>query len=103
MRVRLLYFGILKDLLGTGGEEMEVTAGITVGGLLRLLEGKTSKGNMDAEIWRRLAVAVNREYSSPEVELRDGDEVALLPPVSGGSFAEDRNFAVLAKCEGQAR
>jgi molybdopterin converting factor small subunit len=39
-----------------------------------------------------LLYAVNREYAEPDRELRDGDEVALIPPVSGGSFhvTEDR-------------
>jgi molybdopterin converting factor small subunit len=40
--------------------------------------------NLDERLWRSLAVAVNREYSPLNVVLRDGDEVALLPPVSGG-------------------
>jgi molybdopterin converting factor subunit 1 len=95
MRVRLLYFGILKDSLGTAGDEVEVSSGVTVGGLLRILEGQTSKEIMDGDIWRRLAVAVNREYSAPDVVLREGDEVALLPPVSGGSFAQCENPATL--------
>jgi molybdopterin converting factor small subunit len=103
MHVRLLYFGILKDSLSSAGDEVEVPAGATVGYLLRILEGQTSKGMMDAGIWRRLAVAVNREYSSPEVVLREGDEVALLPPVSGGSFAEYEMLASSAKSEGQPR
>jgi molybdopterin converting factor small subunit len=34
--------------------------------------------------WDSIAVAVNQEYARAEVALRDGDEVALLPPVSGG-------------------
>jgi hypothetical protein len=39
---------------------------------------------METRIWQSTAVAVNREYSSHGAVLRDGDEVALLPPVSGG-------------------
>jgi hypothetical protein len=42
-------------------------------------------------------VAVNREYSSHGAVLRDGDEVALLPPVSGGCFAYGEKRAALAK------
>jgi molybdopterin synthase catalytic subunit len=38
-----------------------------------------------ARLTATLAVAVNREYAGPEVLLKDGDEVALIPPVSGGS------------------
>jgi molybdopterin synthase catalytic subunit/molybdopterin converting factor small subunit len=48
-----------------------------------------------ADVWRALGLgdepagllyAVNREYAEPQRELRDGDEVALIPPVSGGAF-----------------
>jgi molybdopterin converting factor subunit 1 len=95
MRVSLLYFGILKDSLGSAGGEVEVPSGATVGVLLRILERQTSKGIMDRDFWRTLAVAVNREYSSPEVVLREGDEVALLPPVSGGCFAKAETLASL--------
>src|SRR4249920_3656913 len=57
----------------------------------RELEGVESVG----DVWPALALgeepggllyAVNREYAEPERELRDGDEVALIPPVSGGAF-----------------
>jgi molybdopterin converting factor small subunit len=40
--------------------------------------------DFEQRLWRSLAVAVNREYGSASIVLRDGDEVALLPPVSGG-------------------
>ncbi len=54
-----------------------------MGELLRLLEGR---GLRDEAVWKTLAVAVNREYAGLETVLQDGDEVALLPPVSGGCF-----------------
>ena len=77
-------FGVLKDLLGVAAEEIEAPEGTTVEGLLRILEARTSNPRMDAKLWQSVAMAVNREYSSPSVVLREGDEVALLPPVSGG-------------------
>ena len=85
MRVRMLYFGVLKELLGTAEEEMEAPEGTTVGNLLRILGERTSNLKMETRIWQSTAVAVNREYSSLGAVLRDGDEVALLPPVSGGT------------------
>ncbi len=76
MRVRVLYFGVLKEGLGREVEEVELAAGARVTDLMARYEG---------QVWlRSVAVAVNREYAKGEDVLRDGDEVALLPPVSGG-------------------
>jgi len=89
MRVRLLCFGVLKDLLGVANEEIELGEGSTVATLLRILEQRASNlavgTSMSAHVWQGLAVAVNREYTSTATVLREGDEVALLPPVSGGA------------------
>jgi molybdopterin converting factor subunit 1 len=83
MQVTVLYFGVLKDLFARDRVSMELAEGETVGGLLRLSEKKASK---HSEVWRALAVAVNREYVGVEHVLGEGDEVALLPPVSGGAW-----------------
>jgi molybdopterin synthase catalytic subunit len=88
MRVEILYFGVLRDLVGVPGEPVELPDGATVGELLEILRGRTSNPSRDSGVdeglWRSLAAAVNREYSSLAEVLREGDEVALLPPVSGG-------------------
>ena len=81
MRVDVLYFGILKDWFGAERDTVELGAGASVGDLVGLLKGR---GAPDAKVWGALAVAVNREYAGVETMLADGDEVALLPPVSGG-------------------
>lgn len=81
MRVTVLYFGVLKDLFAGDRHVVELADGETVGGLLRLSQKNASK---QSDVWRALAVAVNREYSGVDTILRDGDEVAFLPPVSGG-------------------
>ncbi len=99
MRVQVLYFGVLKERFGTAEEPVELAGGATVGDLVRELRARTSNpamsrelANADSEsslrLWQSLAVAVNREYAALSTVLREGDEVALLPPVSGGSFAE---------------
>jgi molybdopterin converting factor subunit 1 len=84
MRVRVLYFGILGELMGVKEEMVEAPDGATVGSLVSLLGARPSKQKMD-EVWARMAVAVNREYALRDVVLHEGDEVALLPPVSGGA------------------
>jgi molybdopterin converting factor subunit 1 len=91
VRVNVLYFGMLKDRFGGAEEQIELPGEGNVGELLGLLRGRTSNSVMsneargaDERLWRSLAVAVNREYAQPSMVLREGDEVALLPPVSGG-------------------
>ena len=84
MRVRVLYFGMLKERFGTTEEPLELAAGATVGELVRVLRERPSNPSMTS-IWESVAVAVNREYTAADAVLREGDEVALLPPVSGGT------------------
>ena len=88
MRVRVLTFGVLRERLGGPEETVELEEGATVGELIEILRGRASNTSrssaVDEGLWRSLAVAVNREYTSQAVVLCEGDEVALLPPVSGG-------------------
>ena len=82
MRVRVLYFGVLKEIFGRENEMLEMAEGVDVAGLLAICRGR---GRAPASLWESLAVAVNQEYARGGRVLRDGDEVALLPPVSGGA------------------
>jgi molybdopterin converting factor subunit 1 len=103
MRVTVLYFGVLRDRFGAADQILDLPDNQTVGDLLRILRRQTSNDPMaetserDEQLWRSLAVAVNREYGSASIVLRDGDEVALLPPVSGGYYAYGDRLALLAK------
>jgi molybdopterin converting factor small subunit len=97
MRVKVLYFGVLRERFGASDEVVELSDAAAVAELLKILRGRTSNpatGNsmepdLEQRLWRSLAVAVNREYGSTSIVLRDGDEVALLPPVSGGTCANE--------------
>jgi molybdopterin converting factor subunit 1 len=82
MRVHVLFFGGLKDLAGKSGDFLELPDGALVRDVLAhyLVEVPRMKESLAS-----LAVAVNREYTGAETALKSGDEVALLPPVSGGS------------------
>jgi molybdopterin converting factor subunit 1 len=79
MRIRVLYFGVLKDIFGRSGAEMELEEGASVAELVEV-----HRGLAGAAVWDSIAVAVNQEYARAGDVLKDGDEVALLPPVSGG-------------------
>ena len=85
MRVRLLTFGILKDWLASGST-LELPENSTVAHLLDRLGAEAAR--VPRSTWSSIAVSVNSEYARPAHVLRDGDEVGLLPPVSGGIVAD---------------
>ncbi len=82
MQVEMLYFGLLKDLIGCDRERLQLVEGACVDDALRLLRVRAS--NVQEAVWSCLAVAVNREYATGSTVLDDSDEIALMPPVSGG-------------------
>jgi molybdopterin synthase catalytic subunit len=82
MRVQILTFGVLKDWLGSAGSSIELEDQATVADLLERLAHQHA-GTAAAAL-RGIAVSVNAEYAVASRVLCDGDEVGLLPPVSGG-------------------
>ncbi len=82
MRVRVLFFGVLKDLAGKSGEVLELPDGAVVRELVAHYRAKAPQMRDALGV---IAVAVNREYAGVETVLKSDDEVGLLPPVSGGS------------------
>src|ERR1700692_2872202 len=82
MRVRVLFFGMLKDLAGRSSDSVELREDAPVGDLLAHYATQIPRLK---ESMASLAVAVNQQYAGPETTLKSDDEVALLPPVSGGS------------------
>ncbi len=94
MRIRVLAFASAGDALGAGERDVELPAGSRVADLRRLLE-RDHPGL--APLWPRLAVAVDGRLAGAEEPLAEGAEVALLPPVSGGSGAADSPRAALVE------
>ncbi len=84
MNINVRYFAGHRDITGRAEERVELGAGATVG---TLWEGLLARYPRLAGYSGRLLYAVNQEYSTLATELRDGDEVAFVPPVSGGSAA----------------
>jgi molybdopterin converting factor subunit 1 len=82
MRVRVLFFGVLKDLAAKSGDSLELREGAVVRDVLSHYAAQSPRLK---ESLASLAVAVNQEYAGAETVLKSGDEVALLPPVSGGA------------------
>lgn len=82
MDVRVLYFATLRDLAGVKEEQVVLPDGSTVADLKELL---TKKHPDLALAHTSMLVSINREFAFDEDPLHDGDEVAIFPPVSGGS------------------
>ena len=87
MRVEVLAFGVLKDWPGPKAA-VELPDGATVSTLLERMRAMLPAG-ATAGILDSIAVSVNAEYAQANHSLRDGDEVGLLPPVSGGKDRPD--------------
>jgi len=88
MKVRVLYFGLLREMTGRDRDDLILAEGSTLGDLIRRCSERSSVIADHAEV---LAYSVNLEYARDEhLVLHDGDEVAMLPPVSGGRPAPQR-------------
>jgi MoaE-MoaD fusion protein len=85
VRISVKLFAILRERAGRSGLELDLPDGATVGDAIDRLR---EEPGLDEPLERiRVAVAVNREYASSADPLSAGDELALVPPVSGGEDA----------------
>ena len=81
LKVSIRLFAGYRDKVGEGQVEMELPEGATVGYLAEEMVRRHPGLVVDPQ---KLVVAVNHEYRDHAYALDDGDEVALIPPVSGG-------------------
>lgn len=81
MRARVLFFGLLKDVVGRSAEEREFAAGAD---LRHVFDTYAELYPRLRELAPSIVVARNQEFSDLATPLADGDEIAFLPPVSGG-------------------
>jgi molybdopterin converting factor subunit 1 len=80
MKVNVLAFGIAKDIFGGSSIDVELPEDGTTVNLKQLLEGRYPK----LKHLVSYMVAVNNEYAQDEGILTERDEIAIIPPVSGG-------------------
>lgn len=81
MKVRLRMFAVLREVAGISEAEIELPEGATVGFALEEMGRRFSK---IAKLLPRTVAAVNCSYAKSTDQLHEGDELALIPPVSGG-------------------
>ncbi len=80
MKILILAFGVAKDIFGSSAFDLELSSGSTVGSLRNLLENEYPRLKQLSSFM----IAVNNEYASPNEVLDQKDEIAIIPPVSGG-------------------
>ena len=96
MRVRVLFFGQLKEITGLAQEDADLSEGARVEDLFERYGRRFPKL---ADFRTSIAMSVNQEYAGWRAPLASGDEVAFLPPVSGGQQAaiEEDIFQLVRK------
>jgi molybdopterin synthase catalytic subunit len=82
MKVKVLFFGVACDLTGINHEQLELPEGESLNGLWGHYESRFPRLK---ELSQSLLAAVNEEVVERSLPLREGDEVAFMPPVSGGA------------------
>jgi len=86
VHVTIRLFARLREVAGASDLTRAIPDGSTAGDAWEAL---VAEFPALADHTRSISVAVNEEYAKPATALRDGDEVAFLPPVSGGSVRTD--------------
>ena len=77
MSVRVLYFASLREQVGRDGDRLDLDRPVPVRELWRAANGERAMPD-------NLLMAINQEYVAADALVRDGDEVAFFPPVTGG-------------------
>lgn len=91
MKIRILLFARLRDLLGTDSVELDSPDIESVGDAYRILRAR----HPELEAFSRsLLVAVNHEFADWNTPVAEGDELALFPPVSGGQTSPNTDYPV---------
>lgn len=80
--IRVLFFGAIRDVVGAREDSLEIPPGSSLGSVFEHYAVRFPKLR---DMAASTVLALNQQFSSPSAPVADGDEVAFLPPVSGGS------------------
>ena len=80
--MKVLFFGMLKDIVGRAEERLDLPEGATLGAVF---DHYQSQFPPLREMRGKILLARNQEFATPATQLSENDEIAFLPPVSGGS------------------
>ena len=81
MKIRLLYFAVLRDIAGRSDDVVELPEGTSTGDVWQRLRDQHAALR---DYIQPPMIALNESYVSVDEPLHDGDELAFIPPVAGG-------------------
>jgi molybdopterin converting factor subunit 1 len=82
--VKVLFFGVLKDIVGQAEDQLDLDCNPTLG---RVFDHYASRFPRMRDLAGSILFARNQQFAAPATPLAEGDEIAFLPPVSGGSVS----------------
>ncbi|MEP7154286.1 MAG: molybdopterin converting factor subunit 1 [Betaproteobacteria bacterium] len=82
--LNILFFASLRESLGTSQESVALPTPANVGALISELRKRGDAWSSALAVDKRWRVAVNQDMSTLDTSLKEGDEVAIFPPVTGG-------------------
>ncbi|WP_159999269.1 molybdopterin converting factor subunit 1 [Roseomonas sp. 18066] len=83
--MQILYFAWVRQKVGLGQEALDLPADVAdVAGLIRFLSARSPGHAAAFAQAKQIRAAVNQEFCAPDHPVRNGDEVAFFPPVTGG-------------------
>ena len=84
MNVRVLFFASLRESVGASEMDLELPEKSSKGTLLRVIEKRIQADQFEALCDKKLRFAVNQDLVKGDFVLHEGDEIAFLPPITGG-------------------
>ena len=87
--MKVLFFGMLKDMVGRAEDQLDLETSATLGGVFDHYSRQFPRLR---EMAGSILLARNQEFAAPATQIADGDEIAFLPPVSGGAPSPARDL-----------
>ncbi len=82
--INILYFANIRERINTSSEKMNLPVDATINGVLEILRSRNGSWTDTFSSEQRVLVAINQNMAKSGDSIKDGDEVAFFPPVTGG-------------------
>jgi molybdopterin synthase sulfur carrier subunit len=84
MTIKVRFFAALRERLGTESLDVPASSSVDVEGLLALIRRQLGEGAVEILSAPNVRIALNQEFVTDQCRISDGDEIAFMPPITGG-------------------